>query len=169
MKPLNNQNQCDELKSRQRGLFGSLKMRLLGKLDNHIAHCEKCQQRLAATNRVEAALMLMKTQPQKTDLLSRANTRVLNNLNHALREDAKSDGLKTARPETNRIERMRPVFERILNTAACLFVICLIKTGMTSSFLDYQNQGQTAIENYYARNLDSQTFDELFGSDSSAG
>ena len=168
MNTSNDNNQCPVLTSDQRGLFASLKRRLFGRLDHHIAHCPKCQQRLATTNRIEAALMLTKTQSQPTDLLAQANTRVLNNLSNVLRQDPKSDNLKVARPETNRIEKMRPILERVLNTAACLFIICLIKTGMTSSFLDYRDQGQTAIENYYARNLDSQTFDELFPTDSSS-
>lgn len=63
---------------------------------------------------------------------------------------------------------MRPGLERALNVAACLFIVIMIKSGVSSSLLDYRDQGQTAIEKYYARNLDSQTFDEIFPTDASS-
>jgi hypothetical protein len=63
---------------------------------------------------------------------------------------------------------MRPGFERILNIAACVFVVFMIKTGISRSLLDYQKQGETSIKNYYARNLDSQMVNEIFPENSSS-
>ena len=60
---------------------------------------------------------------------------------------------------------MRPGLERLLNAAACVFVVLMIKTGVSNSLLDYKEQGEAVIHNYYARNLDSQMFDEIFPGD----
>ena len=110
--------------------------------------------------------MSMKSQPYEMGLLGRAHTQALNVLSHSLRYAPKSDSLKTARSDVNKLEKMRPGLERLLNTAACLFIILMIRTGISKSLLDYEEQGQAVIKNYYARNLDSQTFEELFPTDS---
>lgn len=167
MNILKDKNQCCAALEKPDGLFSSLRGRILSRLKDHVAECPKCQKRLALVNRVEIALMLIKSQPYKLDLLSRANQQALNVLSRSLRHTSKSDSLKTARSDKNRIEKIRPVFERLLNTAACLFIIVMIKTGISGSLTDYRKKGQTAIENYYARNLDRQTMDELFSADNS--
>ena len=55
--------------------------------------------------------------------------------------------------------------ERVLNVAACLFIIIMIKTGVSNSLLDYKQQGEAVIHNYYTRNLDEQLFNEIFPED----
>ncbi len=49
---------------------------------------------------------------------------------------------------------------------ACVFVVLMIKTGVSRSLLDYREQGQAVIQGYYARNLDGPMYDELFATDS---
>jgi putative heme degradation protein len=49
-----------------------------------------------------------------------------------------------------------------MHAAACVFVVLMIKTGMSRSLQNYQKQGEAVIKNYYARNLDRQLFDEIF-------
>ena len=135
-------------------------------LTDHITRCPRCQRKLAAVNRVEIAMMLMKTQPQDLGLLARANSKALDMLKHSLRYAPQSAGLRTMRADQNRLEKIRPGLERVMNTAACIFIVFMIKTGISQSLLDYKEQGETAIKNYYTRNLDSQLFDELFTEDS---
>ena len=165
MKMRNDKNQCRSVRNERCGVIRSIKMRLLQRLDDHVAECPKCQRRLAVLNRVEVALMLTKSQPYEMGLLARANNKALDVLAHSLRFAPKSTLLRQARSDTNRIEKARPLIERVLNVAACLFIIVMIKTGVSRSLLDYKQQGEAVIHNYYARNLDSQMFDEIFPED----
>lgn len=112
-------------------------------------------------------MMMVRTQQQDIGLLAKANHKALNTLKHSLRNAPKSLVLRTAKADTSRFEKIRPGLERILNIAACVFVVVMIKTGVSNSLLNYKRQGEDVIHNYYARNLDSQTFDELFPEDSS--
>ena len=152
----------------QSDLWSAWKLRLLERLGDHVAQCPRCQRRLAMINRVELGLTLIKTQPLETGLLARANNQALDVLKHSLRYAPKSTVLRNAKSDTNRLEKMRPGLERALNAAACVFVVIMIKTGTSNSLLDYKDQGEAVIHNYYARNLDSQMFDEIFPTDSSS-
>ena len=144
-----------------------LKSHVLERLSDHAAHCPRCRQRLARTNRVELSLMLIKTQPLNTGLLARANNKALDVLKHSLRNAPKSVSLRTAAADVSRLEKMRPGLERVLNVAACIFVVLMIRTGVSHSLLDYKEQGEAVIKNYSGRNLDSQLFDEIFPGDTS--
>jgi hypothetical protein len=162
-----NTNQCRRMRKSRSGLWGMLKSRMLERLNDHVAGCPRCQRRLAMVNRVEVALMLMKAEPYQMGLLARANNKALDVLTHSLRFAPKSDLLRQAKSDTHRIEKVRPILEKMLNVAACLFVVIMIKTGISHSLSDYKEQGEAVIHNYYARNLDSQMFDEIFPIDSS--
>ncbi len=152
---------CRKSQQTPTGWFGVFRLRLADRVNDHIAHCPQCRRRLAGQNRVEIALMLMKSQPQSGHLLAKANAKTLGVLKHSLREAPKSETLRQSRPDTTRFEKLRPGLERVANTAACLFVILMIKTGLTNSLADYHDQGETAIHNYYARNLGQSMADEL--------
>ncbi len=168
MKTRNHNNQCRMVRNSQTGLWGTFRSRVIERLAGHVAHCPRCQRRLAIANRVEIALMLIKTQPMNIDLLAKANNKTLDVLKHSLRYAPKSAILRNARSDLSRFEKMRPGFERVLNVAACVFVILMIRTGVSNSLVKYKDQGEAIIKNYYARNLDSQIFDELFPADSSS-
>lgn len=167
MKSDRNTNQCRTIRKSRSGLWSLLKSRMLERLNDHVAECPRCQRRLARVNRVEVALMLIKAEPYQMGLLARANNKAINVLTHSLRFAPKSDLLREAKSDTHRIEKARPIIEKMLNVAACLFVVVMIKTGISHSLSDYQKQGEAVIHNYYARNLDSQMFDEMFPIDSS--
>jgi hypothetical protein len=165
MKTDQNKNQCQKMRKIHAGLWSMLKSRMLERLSDHVAECSRCQQRLAMVNRIELGLMFMKTQPLEDDLLSRANNRTLGVLKHSLRYTPKSDILRNAKSDTSKLEKMHPTFERLLNAAACLFVLVMIKTGTSNSLLGYREQGKAVMHNYYARNLDSRFADEIFPDD----
>ncbi len=168
MKMRNDKNQCRSVRNERCGMIRSLKVRLLRRLDDHVAGCPKCQRRLATVNRVEVALMLMKSQPYEMGLLARANNKALDVLTHSLRFGPKSTLLRQARSDTNCIEKARPFIEKVLNVAACLFIVVMIKSGVSHSLLDYKQRGEAVIHNYYARNLDDQLFSEIFPEDPSS-
>jgi len=159
---------CSKIRKSQAGLLSGLRSRVLKRLNDHVTHCPRCQRRLAIVNRVEIAMMLMKTQPQDIGLLARANSKALDMLKHSLRNAPQSAALRTMQVDQSRFEKIRPGLERALNVAACVFVVIMIKTGVSNSLLDYKKQGENVIHNYYARNLDSELFDALFTEDSSA-
>lgn len=159
--------QCRQTHKSQAGLWASFRLRAMERLNNHVAQCPRCQRRLALINRVELALTLVKTQTHSTDLLARANNKTLDVLKHSLRFAPKSAVLRTAKADLSRLEKVRPGLERVLNVAACVFVLVMIKTGMSGSLQSYKDQGEAVIHNYYARNLDSQTFDAIFPNNSS--
>jgi len=167
MKTFSDKKICRSVRNERCGLIGSIRERLLGRLNNHIAECPRCQKRLAMVNRVEIALMLMKSQPMEIGLLARANNRALGVLAHSLRFGPKSERLRHAVSDTTRLEKARPFIEKALNVAACLFIALMIKTGLSHSLLDCKEQGQAVIENYYARNLDGQMVEEIFPKDPS--
>lgn len=167
MNTINNANRCRSMEKNPAGLWNGLRLRLTERLSDHVAHCPRCRQRLAMVNRVELALTLVQTQPLNVGLLARANNKALDILKHSLRNAPKSAALRIAKTDLSRLEKMRPGLERVLNAAACVFVIFMIKTGISRSLLDYKEQGEAVIKNYYARNLDSQIFDEIFPKNSS--
>jgi hypothetical protein len=140
----------------------SIKQRIQRKLLGHVASCPCCQKRLALTNRVELAICLLKMQPQQSQLLANANSSALNILKHSLRYSPKSDTLRHARYGQGWAHRYKPILEHVLNMAACLFVLVMIRCGIFSSLSNYKDQGEAILHNYYAQNLDKQLFDEIF-------
>ena len=139
-----------------------MKARLQAHLADHIATCPRCQKRLAMTSRVHLALDLIKSQPHSLYLLAAANTRATGVLKHSLRDDRKSEKLRHQVPDRHWLDKQAPLIERILNVAACLFVLCMVRMGLTASLTDVQEKGRTAVHGYYARHLDGGLLDELF-------
>lgn len=144
------------------GLLDLLKQRLLDRLNEHIAHCPRCRKRLGSASRVEIALAVTKSQPYPIDLLSRANAQALGVLKHQLRYAPKSQALRTSRLEPIWVVKNRPLLERLLNTAACLFIVLMMRSGILNSLTNYKEQGEAVIHSYYSRNLDSSIFNEIF-------
>ena len=166
MKKIQHHNHCKHTTDKP-GLWAALKQRLSQRLSDHIADCPRCRQRLAMVNRVEVALILLKTQPHPLDLLARANTRAVGVLNHSLRQRPQSEKLRHSIPDQHWVEKKRPLIERLFHVAACLFVVLMVRMGVTSSLADVQTRGKTALHNYYARNLDAQMVNEIMPDDSS--
>ncbi|MEN6308196.1 MAG: hypothetical protein ABFD91_10605 [Anaerohalosphaeraceae bacterium] len=157
-----NTNPCKTIRQRLVGMVDSVLNRGWGSyLRNHIDHCPKCAERLVGLQRVEFAFLLLKSQPHRLDLLTRANTAALGMLKHQLRFAPRADMLRTANPEPHWTSRYGPGFEKILNVAACLLIIVLIKCGTTSFLKDIHKDGSQIMHNYYAKNLGQDIADEL--------
>jgi len=146
-------------------MWAFIKEGVQNRLSDHIATCPRCQKRLAMVNRVELAIGLLKSQPHDLDLLAKANTKAIGVLKHSLRESSYSEKLRHSKQDQHWLEKKHSAIERILNVAACLFVIIMIRMGVTSSLTDVKSKGQAALHNYYARNLDSQLCSEIFPED----
>lgn len=133
-------------------------------LISHIADCPRCQKRLARLARVDIALSLLKAQPHSLNLLMNANTKAIDVLKHSLRNAPKAARLRKSRPEPNWFQRTSKPVSSILNAAACIMVIVLLKTGMFESMANLQSQGKDFVEEYYAKHLGDDYADELFNS-----
>lgn len=160
-------NPCKAVRRRP-GLWDSLKERIQMRLMDHVATCPRCQKRLAMANRVQLAFDLIKSQPQSPDLLATANQKATGVLKHSLRTAPKSDMLRRSVQDQHWIDKKRSSFEWLLNAAACLCVMVMVRMGITDSLTDIRRQGETAVHNYYARNLDRQLVDEIFSDDPAA-
>jgi len=134
-------------------------------VQNHIAHCPKCQSRLAAIGRVNLALSLIKSQSHNLDLLMRANTQTINVLKHGLREAPKAQELKSIKPEPKLAKRVFWCVQPSLNVAACFLILFLLKCGIFTSMDKLQTNGKKAYKQYYASQLGEDMAEELFPSD----
>lgn len=127
----------------------------------HVLDCEKCQQRLVSVNKVNNALMMVKSQSHKIDLLARANEKTVNVLRHSLRENPKAEKLKTALPEPRKINIFKRCNHSLINAAACFVVFLLLKTHIVNSMQDFQAGGEKVMSNYYENNLGEDLAKEL--------
>jgi len=163
MNDIRHTEQCKRMRTAPDGFWASIKQRIARRCSDHIAACPRCQKRLAATGRVEMALCLMRMQPQTMELLAKANTSALKYLTRSVRQSPCADQLRIAVHKPNRLEKASPMLERLLNVAACLFIVLMIRVGLKNRMLEIQDQGTKVMENYYARNLDPQLFEDVFG------
>ncbi|MHC4574314.1 MAG: hypothetical protein ACYS76_09320 [Planctomycetota bacterium] len=158
----NKNNKCRQIKTR---LFRVLSSRLgpnANWVQKHLAICPRCQRRLAAVSKVDLALSILKSQPHSLDLLKRANTQAVGVLKHSLRHAPKARKLKTVRPEPKLLERCRKYAHSAANAAACITIVCLMKTGIFSYMNNVQSQGQQVVKQYYASQIGQDMADDIF-------
>ena len=134
-------------------------------VQNHIAHCTKCQKRLASVGRVNLALSFIKSQSHGLDLLMRANTQTINVLKHGLRKAPKAQELKKAKPELKLSQKLICCFQPSMNIAACFLILILMKCGLFSSIDKFQTQGRKACKQYYASQIGEEIAEDLFPDD----
>lgn len=132
-------------------------------VQRHVAHCPRCQKRLAALGKVDLALSFIKTQPHRLDLLTRANAAAVRMLNHSLQEAAKARELEQAAPERTLIEWCGKYRNPITNVAACIAILFLTKAGIFSSFDKVCTRGEAALKHYYAAQAGEEVAQDLFG------
>jgi hypothetical protein len=128
----------------------------------HIANCPRCQRRLAALNRVDLALSVIRSQPHRLDLLTRANNAAIRMLSNRLRQTAEADRLKRAQPEPSLAERLVEPQNALINMAACLAVLALTKTGIFTSLDKAHTRGQAAMRQYYTNQAGEDIANEIF-------
>jgi len=132
-------------------------------VQRHVAHCPRCQKRLAALSRVDMALSVIKSRPHRLDLLRRANSAAVRMLNHSLREAREAAALQQARPEPCLLERCGRYRGSLTNVAACVAILFLTKAGIFSSFGEARTRGEAALKHYYAAQAGEDVAREIFG------
>lgn len=162
MKTKKTKSSCKSVRTRLSEIINSYVGLNSNWLQNHIASCPRCQRRLADFGRVNLALSLVKSHPHRLDLWMRANTQAISVLKHSLRNIPKAQKLKSIKPEPGLIEKSRKYKSSIVNTAACLAVLFLMKTGVFSSMNKFQTGGTDAMRSYYATRVGADIADEIF-------
>ena len=131
-------------------------------IQDHIANCPRCQQRITHLGRVDLALSLLRSEPHTLDLLMRANTQAIGVLKHALRESAKAEKLRQVRPEPGILDVCAKYKRPLVNAAACIIIALLMKVSVFSSGGRFENQSRKAVENYYVKNVGDDLAREIF-------
>ena len=134
-------------------------------LHNHITNCLRCQRRYVSYGKVNLAISAVKSQPHRLDLLMCANMQTIGVLKHSLRRARQAGKLKTIQPEPKFLEKYSKYTSSVLNLAACMTILLLMKIGVFSSMNMFQNQGQKVIQKYYAHHIGDDLADEVFPKD----
>jgi len=156
-----------------RGGWGDLRSRLVDAAQRrfgpqapwarrHIAHCPRCQRRIASLGKVDLALSVIRSQPHRLDLLARANEAAIHMLSNRLRQTTEADQLRQGKTETPFVERLAGPQNALLNVAACLAVLALTKVGIFASLSKAQTRGEAAMKQYYTNQAGQDIADELF-------
>jgi anti-sigma factor RsiW len=135
-----------------------------GWVQRHIAQCPRCRKRLAAWGKVELALSVVKSQPHRLDLLSRANSHAVKMLKHSLREAPQAQALENTRPEPSILERSARYQHRLTNIAACLAILALTRSGVFTSLSRVTTRGEKFMRQYYAAQAGEDIAEDMFGS-----
>ena len=128
---------------------------------SHIAHCPRCRRQLLGHSRLRLALLLLKTQPHRPDLLMQANRRAIGVLKRSLRELPKAEKLRHISPKPALFVRLSKYTQSVGHAAACLLVLLLLRMGIFSSLEKVDKQGQEFARAYYARLTDADLLDDM--------
>jgi hypothetical protein len=155
-------NQCKKIRHKlSAAVIGKLIARG-GWVDSHIAKCPRCRARLQRIGDVEFALSIIKSQPQRLDLLAKANTQAVNVLKHSLREAPKAEQLKQGHDYKEWYEKSGVYLVPLSKTAACLMIVLFMKMGIISSMNNFCKEGDSAVRHHYARYLGEEYADEIY-------
>jgi len=157
-----NTNKCRQIRYRLRDMISSRVGLDADWVQKHIVHCPRCRKRIISVSKVNVALLLIKSQPYKLDLLRRANGRAIGVLKHSLREEPKAEKLKTIQPEPNLLERSSKYMRSAVNAAACIMMLILMKTGIFTFVDKSQTEGEKFIRHYYAKQLGEDPHNGIF-------
>lgn len=133
-----------------------------GWIQNHVAGCPRCRSRLLAAGRVNIALSLVKSEPQRADLLMRANAGAIGSLMHSLRSAPEARNLEALLPGPKLPERCRKYAGAGANLAACATVLLLMKVGVFSSMGRFQNGSRHVIRQYYSSQMGDELAKDVF-------
>lgn len=121
-------------------------------------HCVEFYKKILA----KLALLLIKSQTHKFDLLARANTQAIGVLKHSLRDNPKAEKLRNKLSALSFTEKYGKYARPVANYAACIAVIFLMKTNIFSSIVKYEKGGEKAIRQYYAKHLGEDLAKDIF-------
>jgi len=135
-----------------------------GWLIGHVAKCPRCQKRMSGYARLSLGMSLLKSQPLDIKLMASANQQTIKYLKRNLRDKPQAIELKHAKPKNSPLNCIRTYSQAIVNAAACVTILFLMKIGVYSAFDDVQTKGQGIVMNQYDKHLgeDSNFTDDLY-------
>lgn len=133
-----------------------------GWMASHIATCPRCQKRLGNLVRVNLAFSLLRSQTHSPDLFRKANTKAVSTLKHSLRYAPAAEKLRHIRIRPNWILRNYRPISSITGAVACIAILLLLKIGIFSSIDSLHEKGTESLKQYYAKQLDEDTINDIF-------
>ncbi|MBN1554419.1 MAG: hypothetical protein JXA11_06715 [Phycisphaerae bacterium] len=125
-----------------------------GWMRRHVAECPRCRRLLRGVRRLDVAMLMVKSQPHRMNLLARANRGAIAVLNFKLRNLPQADTLRVAQPRPTLLQRFRRYSQALTHAAACLAFLLLLRMGIFNSMRDFHDQSARAVDNYYNRVFD---------------
>ena len=126
----------------------------------HIAQCPRCRRLVLGHSRLRLALLLLKTQPHRSELFMLANRQAIGVLNRSLRELPKAEKLRHILPQPSLANRFSKYTQALGHAAACLLVLLLLRTGVFSSLKKVDKQSQEFAKAYYDRLIEAGLTDD---------
>ena len=148
---------CGQIRRRLAEALGSPLTIGAGWARRHLADCPECRRRALGSARLRVALLLMKTQPHRADLLSMANRQAIGVLKHGLRGLPKARALGQTVPRPSLRKSLDKYARPMVHAAACLIVLLLVRTGVFSAMMRVEHEGREVAQRYYARHLGEQS------------
>ena len=156
MKTLN-RNRCSRLRDKLIRPIESLISSDSNWLQSHLSHCSRCRKRFVDLSRVDFSLNILKSQPHSIDLLANANNKALGFLKHSLRYAPQAQTLRELKPKVKTIHRVTAIFTPLINAAACIGVVTIMRFGFFDSVKNFTDTGQQIVDNYYSQYIDEES------------
>ena len=131
-------------------------------LQKRISKCLKCLRRLLSRDKINLALLFMKTQPHRLDLLMRANAQAIGVLQHCLRRAPRARQLRNILPEPKLLERYSKYGYSVANLAVFIVILLLMKVSVFSFLDKFHTETRKVIKQYYARQVGQDFANEVF-------
>jgi hypothetical protein len=155
---------CKNVRNKLYNFFAAAMSSDTGWIGDHIAHCPRCQRRLASLGRVHLALTLIKTQTHSPSLLKNANTMAISVLSKKLRNCPHAIKLKNIQVKPGFFAKTARIRSSLLNAAACLIILVLLKIGIFSSMETFQTRSKQVLKEYYVKNIGDDLTNQIFPS-----
>lgn len=133
-----------------------------GWMGRHLAGCPRCRRRLGGFGKVSLALLLIKSQAHRADLLMRANRRAVAMLKRNTRRTTEAEGLRHMLPRVTVWLRIGKYTQSVASVAACLLIVLLMRMDLLSSAIKFHRRSEQAIKGYYTRSLGEEISNDLF-------
>ncbi len=134
---------------------------LEGWMQRHVDACPRCRARLDGAGRLQASLLMLRTQPHSESLLMQANRHAIAALHHDVRALPQTAALRIARPRPPLMLRLAGRMHHLAQAAACLAVLLLMRVDLASPLNKFHDDARANYQNHRAQQLDEDLRDGL--------
>lgn len=126
------------------------------RLATRLSKCDACWQWASRMVRVQNALALLATEAAPVGLLGRANNKALRMLVRQLREGAKAERLRTAKPNSSLWTRLEGPLTRQASAAAAAMIVLALRAGINEGIDQVHDWAEPLAQTHYERHIDDQ-------------